>query len=238
MSAKLTRRAFVATATAAATIASPYIIRAQAQAPAAPAAPPAGPFKQPPLPFAEPQLAPTIGNRTVFLHYNRHHASYYANLNNITKDTKYATMSIEQIVVESAKDTDRRFLNNAGQCWNHELYWNMLKPGGAKAPTGALLAKINEAFGNVDTLKERMSAASGTVFGSGWIWLVQDGGKVELMPTFGGDGPLTSGKNALIGVDLWEHAYYLDYENRRPAHVKAVLDNLINWDYVASRYKA
>jgi Fe-Mn family superoxide dismutase len=237
MSAKLTRRAFVATASAAATFASPYIIRAQAQAPAAPAAP-TGPFKQPPLPFAEPQLAPTIGTRTVQLHYGRHHASYYANLNNITKDTKYATMSIEQIVVESAKDTDRRFLNNAGQCWNHELYWNMLKPGGAKAPAGALLAKINEAFGNVDTLKQRMTAASGTVFGSGWVWLVQDGGKVELMSTFGGDGPLTTGKNALIGVDVWEHAYYLDYENRRTDHVKAVLDNLINWDYVGSRWKA
>ena len=238
MSAKFTRRAFVATAAAAATIASPYIIRAQAQAPAAPAAPPAGPFKQPPLPFMEAQLAPTIGTRTVQLHYGRHHASYYANLNNITKDTKYATMSIEQIVVEGAKDTDRRFLNNAGQCWNHELYWNMLKPGGAKAPPAALAAKINEAFGNVDTLKQRMTAASGGVFGSGWVWLVQDGGKVDLMTTFGGDGPLTSGKNALIGVDVWEHAYYLDYENRRTDHVKAVLDNLINWDYVGSLYKA
>ena len=198
MSAKITRRAFVATATAAATFASPSIIRAQAQAPAAPAAP-AGPFRQPALPFMEAQLAPTIGTRTVQLHYGRHHASYYANLNNITKDTKYATMSIEQIVVEGAKDTDRRFLNNAGQCWNHELYWNMLKPGGAKAPGAALAAKINEAFGNLDTLKQRMTAASGTVFGSGWVWLVQDGGKVELMSTFGGDGPLTSGKNALIG---------------------------------------
>ncbi len=237
MSAKITRRAFVATATAAATFASPSIIRAQAQAPAAPAAP-AGPFRQPALPFMEAQLAPTIGTRTVQLHYGRHHASYYANLNNITKDTKYATMSIEQIVIEGAKDTDRRFLNNAGQCWNHELYWNMLKPGGAKAPGAALAAKINEAFGNIDTLKQRMTAASGTVFGSGWVWLVQDGGKVELMSTFGGDGPLTSGKNALIGVDVWEHAYYLDYENRRTDHVKAVLDNLINWDYVGSRYKA
>ena len=237
MSAKITRRAFVATATAATTFASPYLLRAQAQAPAAPAAP-AGPFRQPPLPFAEPQLAPIIGTRTVQLHYGRHHASYYANLNNITKDTKYATMSIEQLVVESAKDTDRRFLNNAGQCWNHELYWNMLKPGGAKEPSGALLAKINEAFGNLDTMKQRLIAASGGVFGSGWAWLVQDGGKVDIMTTFGGDGPLTTGKNALIGVDVWEHAYYLDYENRRTDHVKAVLDNLINWDYVASRYKA
>ena len=237
MSAKITRRAFVATATAAATFASPYIIRAQAQAPAAPAAP-AGPFRQPALPFMEAQLAPTIGTRTVQLHYGRHHASYYGNLNNITKDTKYATMSIEQIVVEGAKDNDRRFLNNAGQCWNHELYWNMLKPGGAKAPAGPLAAKINEAFGNVDTLKQRMTAASGGVFGSGWVWLVQDGGKVDLMTTFGGDGPLTSGKNALIGVDVWEHAYYLDYQNRRADYVTGILNHIVNWDFVNKTLQA
>ncbi len=235
MSVKISRRAFVATA--AATLASPSIITAQAQAPTPPA-PPAGPFKQPPLPFHEAQLAPTIGTRTVQLHYGRHHASYYGNLNNITKDTKYATMNIEQVVVEGAKDTDRRFLNNAGQAWNHELYWQMLKPGGAKAPGGALLAKINEAFGNLDNMKQRMVATSATVFGSGWVWIAQDGGKIELMTTGGGDGPLTTGKNALIGIDVWEHAYYLDYENRRTDHVKAVLDNLINWDYVASRLKA
>jgi Fe-Mn family superoxide dismutase len=210
------------------------VLRVQAQAPA----PPTGPFKQPPLPFHEAQLAPTIGTRTVQLHYGRHHASYYANLNNITKDTKYASMPIEQIVVEGASDSDRRFLNNAGQAWNHELYWNMLKPGGAKAPTGAVAQKINEAFGSIDEMKKRFVASSATVFGSGWTWLIQDGDKVALLNTAGGDGPLTTGKNALIGIDVWEHAYYLDYENRRTDHVKAVLDNLINWDFVASRWKA
>jgi Fe-Mn family superoxide dismutase len=235
MSAKITRRAFVATATVAASFASPYVIRAQAQAPAAP---PAGPFKQPPLPFQEAQLAPTIGTRTVQLHYGRHHASYYANLNNFTKGTKYEKMSIPEIIVEAAQDTDRRFLNNAGQCWNHELYWDQFRPGGPKAPSGVLAQKIVEAFGSVDAWKQRMVASAGGVFGSGWTWLIQDGDKVAILNTAGGDGPLTTGKTALIGIDVWEHAYYLDFENRRGDHVKAVLDNLINWDVVAKRWKA
>jgi Fe-Mn family superoxide dismutase len=235
MSAKLTRRAFVAAASATAVFASPYIIRAQAQAPKGP---PPGPFKQPPLGFHESQLAPTIGARTVTLHYSRHHASYYANLNNLTKDTKYATMQIPEIIVESNKETDRRIFNNAGQCWNHEIYWAQFKPGGAKAPSGALAQKINEAFGSLDAMKQRMMASAGGVFGSGWTWLIQDGDKVAILNTSGGDGPLTTGKNALIGVDVWEHAYYLDYENRRGDHVKAVLDSIINWDVVSGRWKA
>lgn len=233
---KMTRRTFVATAAAAATLSRPLLV--QAQAPAAAPAPPVGPFKQPPLPFHESQLAPTIGARTVTLHYGRHHASYYANLNNITKDTKYATMSIPDIIVEANKEpTDRRFFNNAGQAWNHELYWEMLKPGGAKAPGGKLAQLINESFGSLDELKTKMVASAGTVFGSGWTWLVQDGGKLALLNTSGGDGPLTSGKTAILGVDVWEHAYYLDYENRRADHVKALLDNIINWDVVGGRLK-
>jgi superoxide dismutase, Fe-Mn family len=233
---KMNRRTFVATAAAAATIGRPLI--AQAQAPAAAPAPPAGPFKQPPLPFHESQLAPTIGARTVTLHYSRHHASYYTNLNTITKDTKYATMTIPEIVVEANKETtDRRFFNNAGQAWNHELYWEMLKPGGAKAPAGKLAQLINESFGSLDEMKTKIIASAGTVFGSGWTWLVQDGGKLALINTSGGDGPLTSGKTALLGVDVWEHAYYLDYENRRADHVKALLDNIINWDVVGGRLK-
>ena len=236
---KITRRTFVASAAAAATVATPSIRTAQAQAPAAKAPePPPGPFKQPPLPFQEAQLAPAIGTRTVQLHYGRHHASYYNNLNNFTKGTKYETMTIEQIVVEGAKDSDRRFLNNAGQCWNHELYWNQFKRGGTKAPGGRLAQLINESFGSFDAMKQKLQGDSTGVFGSGWGWLVQDGGKLAVMTTFGGDGPLTTGKNALIGIDVWEHAYYLDYENRRGDHIKAVLDNIVNWDVVASRLKA
>jgi superoxide dismutase, Fe-Mn family len=237
---KINRRAFVATAAAAATLATPYIVQAQAQPVAPPASTPPGPgpFKQPPLPFAETALAPTIGARTVALHYSRHHASYYTNLNSITKDTPYASMALPQLVVEANKDKDRRFFNNAGQAWNHEIYWEQFTPGGARAPEGRLLETISVTFGSLDEMKNKLVGSSTTVFGSGWTWLVQDNGKLDIMNTAGGDGPLTSGKTALIAIDVWEHAYYLDYENRRPEHVKAVLDNIINWDVVASRLKA
>jgi Fe-Mn family superoxide dismutase len=235
---KITRRVFVA-AGAAATLASPAVLRhAQAQAPAAPAAPPAGPFKQPPLPFQDAQLAPTIGSRTVFLHYNRHHASYYANLNTLTKGTKYESMQIPAIVVEAASDADRRIFNNAGQAYNHELYWDQLKPGGAKAPGGKLADMINAAFGSLDNMKTKLQGDTVGVFGSGWGWLAQDGDKIVVVTTAGGDNPMTKNQTPLLGIDVWEHAYYLDYENRRGDHIKAVLDNIINWDVVASRLKA
>ncbi|HLL27705.1 MAG TPA: superoxide dismutase [Xanthobacteraceae bacterium] len=234
---RVNRRAFVAAA-AAATFAASYLAEAETQLAQAQTPPASGPFKQPPLPFAENALAPIIGARTVALHYSRHHASYYANLNTITKDTPYASMTLPQLVVEANKDKDRRFFNNAGQAWNHERYWEMLTPGGAKSPEGRLLELISVTFGSFDELKNKFVAQAGAVFGSGWTWLVQgDGGKLEIIDTSGGDGPLTSGKTALLGVDVWEHAYYLDYENRRTDHVRALLDNIINWDVVAGRLK-
>ena len=255
---EMTRRAFVATAAILASTAKPNLGFAQAPAqetqppaaapaPAAPTPEPtpptppagtAGQFKQPPLPFQEGDLMPFIGPRTVALHYRRHHASYYNNLNIITKDTKYAAMNLEQVVVEGNKDTDKRFFNNAGQALNHELYWEMLKPGGAKAPSGRLAQLIYDNFGSLADLKTKMVTSASNVFGSGWTWLEQSGSKLSIVNTLGGDSPLTSGKNGLLGVDVWEHAYYLDYENRRPEHVKALLDNLVNWDVVASRLKA
>jgi Fe-Mn family superoxide dismutase len=231
---KMNRRAFIIAAAAMATAAKPAIAQAPAPVPAAPE----GPFKQPALPFQESQLAPFIGARTVTLHYGKHHASYYTNLNTITKNTPYEAMNLEQIIVQAKNDSDRRFFNNAGQAWNHELYWAMLKPRGAKEPGGKLLQMINTSFGSADEMKKQIVASSATVFGSGWTWLVQDGGKLAILNTSGGDGPLTSGKTALLGMDVWEHAYYLDYENRRTEHVKTVLDNIINWDVVGSRLKA
>jgi superoxide dismutase, Fe-Mn family len=207
---------------------------AQAPAPAASA----GPFVQPPLPFLEPQLAPTISNRTVTLHYGRHHASYYGNLNNLTKDTKFATMKLPELIVEANKETDRRIFNNAGQAWNHELYWAQFKPGGAKAPTGKLLEMINAAFGSLDQMKIKLKADTAAVFGSGWGWLAQDGTKLTSVTMAGGDNPITKNMTPLLGIDVWEHAYYLDYENRRPDHIQAVLDNIVNWDVVAGRLKA
>jgi Fe-Mn family superoxide dismutase len=252
---KISRRAFVATAAISASLASPRVI-AQAQtvapatepapnttqaapapAPAAAPAMPAGRFKQPPLPFDEGDLAPVIGERTVALHYLRHHASYYNNLNAITPGTKYAKLTLEEIIVEGDHDVDKRFINAAGQAWNHERYWETLKPGGPKLPNGRLAQLIYDNFGSLADLKEKMIVSSANLFGSGWTWLAQSGSKLSVMNTNGGDGPLTFGKTALLGIDVWEHAYYLDYENRRPEHVKALLDKLVNWDVVASRLK-
>ena len=210
---------------------------AQAQAPAPPAPPP-GPFKQPALPFHESVLAPIIGTRTVFVHYSRHGASYFTNLNTLTKDTKYATMSLEQVILESNKETDRRIFNNSSQAWNHSFYWDTFKPGGAKAPAGRLVQMINEAFGTLDAMKQKIQTDALGVFGSGWVWLAQDGNKLTVLATPGGDSLLSRNLNALFGLDVWEHAYYLDYENRRGDHVKAVLDNIINWDVIAGRLKA
>ena len=136
------------------------------------------------------------------------------------------------------QETDRRIFNNAGQAWNHELYWQQFTPGGAKAPSGRLSQMINEVFGSVDAMKAKLKTDSTAVFGSGWGWLAQDGDKLTIITTSGGDGPLTKNLTALIGIDVWEHAYYLDYENRRADHIQAVLDNIINWDVVASRLKA
>ena len=186
----------------------------------------------------EPQLAPTISNRTVTLHYGRHHAAYFSALNALTKDTKYVSMTLEQVIVESDKETDRRIFNNSSQAWNHNFYWDTFKPGGAKGPGGRLAEMINSAFGSLDQMKIKLKADTTAIFGSGWGWLAQDGDKLAVVTTLGGANLLPRNLTALIGLDVWEHAYYLDYENRRPAHIQAVLDNIINWDVVASRLKA
>jgi superoxide dismutase, Fe-Mn family len=230
----ITRRALVASAAAAMTAILPSQRPVLAQAPA----PAPGPFVQPPLPFLEPQLAPTISNRTIILHYSRHHAGYFTALNALTKDTKYVSMTLDQVVIESDKETDRRIYNNAAQAWNHNLYWVTFKPGGAKAPSGKLLEMINASFGSFDQMKIKFKADTTAVFGSGWGWLAQDGDKLVVVPTLAGANLLTRNMTTLIGIDVWEHAYYLDYENRRPDHIQAVLDNIINWDVVASRLKS
>jgi len=229
----INRRAFVAAASSA-LAAVPAIRNASAQAPVVPA----GPFAQPPLPFGTSQLGPTISTRTVTLHYTIHHRAYFTNLNSLTKDTKYASMPIEQVIVESDKETDRRIYNNATQAWNHNLYWEQFKPGG-KPPAGKFLDMVNASFGTFAQMKTKLAADAVAVFGSGWGWLAQEGDKLVTVGTQGGANLLTQpNRTTLLGVDVWEHAYYLDYENRRPDHVKAVLDNIVNWDVVASRLKA
>lgn len=198
----------------------------------------AAPFRQPDLPFAEDALAPSISARTVGLHYGKHHAGYFKTLNTLIEGKPYADMALGEVVRSSrGKDEDKKIFNNAGQAWNHIFYWEQFKPGGAREPGAELKQAIDRDLGGFDAFKDSFVKAAGDVFGSGWAWLVHDGGTLTLEGTPGGDSPFAAGKTPLIGVDVWEHAYYLDYENRRAEHVKAVLDNIVNWDVVAGRMK-
>ena len=194
------------------------------------------PFTLPALPFDENALAPTISAKTVGLHHGKHHAAYFNMLNTLSEGTQFADMALEDVVTGSFGNAEmQKIFNNAGQAWNHILYWNQMQPGGADAPSGELASKINDAFGGLDSFKEQFTAAAVGVFGSGWCWLVEENGGLTIMGTLNAENPLAHGKHALLGIDVWEHAYYLDYQNLRADHVKAVLDNLINWDFVADR---
>lgn len=194
-------------------------------------------FKQPPLPFAENALAPTISAQTIQIHYGKHHAAYYAGLNRLVPNSPYAGMTVEQIVVKSAAagQAGQGMFNQAGQAFNHDLYWQVLKPGGAKQPSGKLAQALDRDFGGFAKFKETFAARCIGIFGSGWGWLVEDNGKLAIEQTSNADTPLARGKRVLATVDVWEHAYYIDYQNRRADHVKAVIDKLINWDVVRDR---
>ncbi|MGB0785553.1 MAG: superoxide dismutase [Alphaproteobacteria bacterium] len=194
-------------------------------------------FTLPDLPYAEDALAPVIGAQTVGLHHGKHHKTYFDKMNPIVDGTEYAEMSLEDVMVSAYKKSEQALVNNAGQAWNHILYWNQFTPGGANAPVGKLSQAIDEAFGGFDAMKEQMVLTGAGVFGSGWAWLSSDNGTLSLMGTPGGENPLMHGKSALIGIDVWEHAYYLDYQNRRPDHIKDVLDKLINWSWVSEQFE-
>ena len=197
-------------------------------------------FTQLPLPFATDALE-SYGMKaeTFEYHYGKHHAAYVTNLNNLTKDTELANKSLEEVIQIAFKDPAKAgIFNNAAQVWNHSFFWNCLKPAGGGAPTGALAAKIEKDFGSFEKFKEEFSAAAATQFGSGWAWLVDDGGTLKVMKTPNAENPLAHGKKALLTIDVWEHAYYIDFKNARPAFIKNFLDNLVNWDFVAANFAA
>ena len=198
----------------------------------------AGVFVQPPLPFKEDALAPTISAETVGLHYGKHHKAYFDTLNKLVPGTPYESMTLAEVVVKAAAAGDTAIFNQAGQAWNHDLYWEQFTPGGPKAPDGRLAAAIAESFGDQPGLVKATTEAAGKVFGSGWVWLVADAGKLTLVGTSNADSPFAHGGQPLFGIDVWEHAYYLDYQNRRPDHVKAVLETLVNWSIVSDRLGA
>lgn len=189
-------------------------------------------FELPPLPFAQDALEPHISANTLSFHHGKHHNTYVVNLNNLVGETD---KSLEDIIKETAGDPSKAgVFNNAAQIWNHTFYWNSMKPGGGGAPTGDLAAAIDSAFGSLDAFKEAFKTAAMTQFGSGWAWLVSDKGTLKIVKTANADTPIAHGQVPLITCDVWEHAYYLDFQNRRPDYAQAFLDHLVNWDFAAA----
>ncbi|MBD2460544.1 superoxide dismutase [Oscillatoria sp. FACHB-1407] len=197
-------------------------------------------FVQPPLPFATDALEPYgMKAETFEYHYGKHHKAYVDNLNNLTKDTDLADKSLEEVIQISFKDSSKAgIFNNAAQVWNHTFFWNSLKAGGGGEPTGDLAAKINSSFGSYENFRKEFSNAAATQFGSGWAWLIQDGDSLKVIKTPNAENPLAYGQKALLTLDVWEHAYYIDFRNARPAFINNFLDRLVNWDFVAQNLAA
>jgi Fe-Mn family superoxide dismutase len=192
-------------------------------------------FELPALPYEKNALEPHMSANTFDFHHGKHHNTYVVNLNKLLEGSPLEGKSLEDIITATAGDASKAgMFNNAAQVWNHTFFWNSMSPNGGGAPTGDLAAKIDEAFGSLDGFKEKFKEAGATQFGSGWAWLVVgDGGKLEIVKTPNAENPMTQGKTPLLTCDVWEHAYYLDYQNRRPDFLAAFLDNLVNWDFAA-----
>ncbi|MCC6193869.1 MAG: superoxide dismutase [Burkholderiales bacterium] len=191
-------------------------------------------FTLPPLPWADNALEPVISANTISFHHGKHHKTYVDNLNNLVKGTDYENASLEKIINETAGKADKAAVfNNAAQVWNHTFYWNSLKGNGGGKPSGRLAQMIDAAFGGYDNFKKELSATSVSQFGSGWGWLVADGGALKIVKTPNAEVPFTKGQKPLLTIDVWEHAYYLDHQNKRAAYVDAVIDKLLNWDFAA-----
>ena len=190
------------------------------------------PHTLPPLPYAEDALDPVISARTVGIHYGKHHKTYVNNLNNLIADTDLADLSLQEIITKTAGQASKAgIFNNSAQIWNHTFYWNSLSQKGGGEPPLILKHKIESSFGDLDSCKNELAAAAMTQFGSGWAWLVMNGDKLEVAKTANAESPLSMGVKPLLVIDVWEHAYYLDYENRRIEYVNAVIEKLINWGF-------
>ncbi len=191
-------------------------------------------FELPPLPFPKNALEPHTSAQTLDFHHGRHHQAYVTNLNGLVKDTPMESQSLEQIIQATAKDAAKAgIFNNAAQVWNHTFFWNCMKPQGGGNPSGNLAQAIDRDLGGLAKFKDDFKAAAVGQFGSGWAWLVANGGKLSITRTPNAVNPLSEGQTALLTCDVWEHAYYLDFQNRRPDFVQAFLDHLVNWDFAA-----
>ena len=196
-------------------------------------------FELPPLPFAPEALEPHISARTFSFHHGKHHQAYITNLNGLIKGTPLESQSLEEITkITAGKEDQLGIFNNAAQTWNHSFFWNSLTPD-RQEPSETILSLINEAFGSMDEFKEEFIQAGATQFGSGWVWLVKNGaGKLKIVKTANAGTPLTEGMKPLLTCDVWEHAYYLDYQNKRPDFLKTFTDHLINWKFVEANLEA
>jgi superoxide dismutase, Fe-Mn family len=187
------------------------------------------PFTLPELPYAKDALAPHISAETLEFHHGKHHAAYVNNLNKLLEGKPESNQSLEQVILGS----EGGVFNNAAQVWNHTFYWHCMKPHGGGRPTGALAEAIVRDFGSFERFREEFSNAAATQFGSGWAWLVLEKGKLSVTKTGNADLPMKHGQKALLTIDVWEHAYYVDFRNARPKYIDTFLENLVNWDFVA-----
>lgn len=227
--ARLNRRDFLLMSTGAAVgLAAGNVFKA------AHAAAPQAFHSLPALGYAENALEPYVSAATISFHYGKHHQGYINKLNQLIQNTPYADCSLEKIITDTAGKPDKTAVfNNAAQSWNHAFYWQCLKPGGGGNPPAAVKKRIEASFGDVAAFRKNLTETAMSQFGSGWAWLVLDGGRLRTLKTANAATPLEQGLRPLLVIDVWEHAYYLDYQNRRLDYVTAVLDNIINWDFVA-----
>ncbi|MDF3033412.1 MAG: superoxide dismutase [Alphaproteobacteria bacterium] len=197
------------------------------------------PHTLPDLPYDISALEPHISAQTLTFHHGKHHQAYVTNLNNLTQNTELADKSLEEIIHATAKNPEKiGIFNNAAQVWNHTFFWNCMKPQGGGQPMGDLKAMIEKGFGSYEAFAAEFKQAALTQFGSGWAWLVLEKGNLRIMKTANADLPMVHGATALLTCDVWEHAYYLDYQNRRPDYVDTFLAHLVNWDFAASLLNA
>ena len=195
------------------------------------------PFTLPELPYNKNDLAPYFTSETFDFHHEKHHNAYVVNLNKLLENHELKSKTLEEVILSSHGKTDMvGIFNNAAQIWNHTFFWHSMKQNGGGKPTGALLAKIEEDFGSFDEFKLKFKEAGATQFGSGWAWLVYDNGKLKITKTSNADLPITSGARPILTYDVWEHAYYIDFRNKRPDYIDAFLESLVNWDFAMENY--
>ncbi|MCB0272047.1 MAG: superoxide dismutase [Bdellovibrionales bacterium] len=189
-------------------------------------------YTLPPLPYADNALDPVISANTLSFHYGKHHQGYCTKYNAAIENTPMADMPLEDVIKQTASDASKKgIFNNAAQIYNHTFYWHSMRKSGGGTPSGKVSDLIKDTWGDFDTFKKEFTDKAGTLFGSGWTWLIKDGSKLAIVQTKDAETPITQGKTPLITIDVWEHAYYLDYQNRRPDYINAFMDKLVNWDF-------